>query len=348
VIFAIGFIKVYRKDKRLFLLAASSTFPIVAGYFLLTYLGKVQDPGGGFTMGGYKSYKLLSFFLPLLLLGLSLAFRDLNLRSQTGSQYVLSLGLIILLGCNAVSCYLAVRHMAASQTTLDKNLSDLGRIEYSSQVQSINIVDSDVWRVMWKVNFLLRKKLFFRRTPNYKDPGSGGEWDLKPIRATDDDLLDVGFEKDEPIPVNASYMLERAEPLQKLSGQLGEGWYGSEGTHIWMGNQSDSATVVLQCAEANLTVDLRLKYSSLNSRNSLIVYLNEKKIADCNGKQCEIDGATLLKGLNILRFQTSLPPERPGTVISGSNDKRTLSYAFQSIRISATKPVVATSSAAQE
>jgi len=331
ILFAAGFRSAYRKDKKLLLLVASSTLPILAGYFLLSYLGRT-----GSLMGGYKSYKLLSFFLPLILLGLSIMFRGLTPSRKNWVSNVLALALIILVGWAAVSCYHIVKLMALTPRAVERNVSDLRGIESISEVKSINIVDSDWWHVMWEANFLLRKKLFFRISTYSSYPASelAGQWSLESADPRSNDILAInGFDK-KSIPVNESYLLVQRSAL---SAQFGEGWYEFEGTHRWMGSNLNSASVILQSGADNLAIDIHLRYWALSSGNSLDVQLNGRKLADCGRDQCNINQAVLFKGRNILRFKTSLPPMRPNTLAPGNNDVRTLSYAFQAIDIEPSK-----------
>lgn len=353
LIFAFGFVSAYRKDKKVFLLAAAATLPILAGYLLLSFLDRQADFMGEHDLiGGYKSYKLLSFFLPLILLGLSVAFRDVELPPKTRAGSVLGVILIVLVGCSAVSAYAGVKLMTESHRTVGKSLYDLKRIESNSRVQSINIFDSDWWDVMWEANFLLRKKLYFRVGTYYPSSSLDGDWNLRAINSaafrSDDNLLTIiGFEKDddvETIPVNESYVLEKVGAHGLLTVQFGEGWYESEGDHRWTGRKSAPAILILKCAVGNRVVDLHLKYRPMDSRNSFSVYLNENKIGDCAGQDCVIKGQ-VLKYKNILEFKSSLPPVLPGTIIPGNDDQRTLSYAFSAIEIRAVKPAAAAFSA---
>jgi len=332
ILFAWGFIKTYRKDKKLFLLSTSSTLPILAGYFLLAHLGRLENH-----MGGYKSYKLLTFFLPLLLLGLSIVFHDVNPAHRTPIAYVLSAILLILVGWNVVSSYRTVDLITVTHKKVGQDLIDLQRLESYPEIQSINIVSTgDWWPIMWQANFLLRKKLFFKTGSYYPASPLDGDWTLKSVTEPQNDIIKIsGFEEHNTIPVNESYVLERSPAL---SAQLGEGWYGSEGDHTWMGGKRRSASVILYSTANSLAVDISLLYSALDPRNSLDVYSNGKKIAGCSGKKCVIKGAVLLWGKNELELRPSLPAVRPGVIIPGNQDMRELSFSFEGIEITKAQP----------
>ena len=334
-----GYVVVYKKDRKLFLLAASSVLPILLGYVILAFPDRT---GSGW--GGYRSYKLLSFFLPQVLLGVLIVFRNLQFARKDRTYYFLPLALAVLLACSMVSCYAIVQHMSKTRLVVSKDLADLRRVESDPRVESVNILRSDFWETLWRANFLMRKQLYFETTTYYDYTASrlDGQWDLRSIHGSSNDIIHVtGFGKvktgNEPdaIAVNPSYVLERVGALSTtLRARFEQGWYNSEGTHIWSGESGDNSSIVLQCPKDKLAIDLQAKYWPLDRNNRLSIYLNGSKITDCSGNDsCRADGMILSAGQNVLVFKTALPPTVPS-----SADPRRLGYAFTSLDISPSEP----------
>ena len=67
-------------------------FVILTGYIILSFIGRT-DVG----WGGYKSYKLLSFFLPLVLLSFMILFRNIKFTPEHRILYVLPLSFAVLI-----------------------------------------------------------------------------------------------------------------------------------------------------------------------------------------------------------------------------------------------------------
>ncbi len=324
VMMIVGFVHAYEADRKLFLLAGSTTFVVLIGYVILAFIGRIEG-----SWGGYKSYKLLSFFLPVVLLGSLMLFRNLDFTLKDRIRDPLPLLLAMLLGCNLYSSYKISTQMSTFHRSVSKDMADLKKIENLSSVQSINILGTDWWDIMWAANFLMRKKLYFE-TSTYRGYFSSalmGEWDLERLGGV---LRTVGFNEVETIVVNSSYVLKKAGTAGTLTVQLGKGWYDSEVTHRWTGKGSDVVTIIFQSPTDELAIDFRATYWPLDPNNRISIYLHGDKIVDCpDNKFCQISHMILSKGQNTLEFRTAIPPAPPGT-----HDRRRLGYAFTAIEIS--------------
>jgi hypothetical protein len=328
IILIFGLRRAYKDDRNVFILAGSSIFIMVIGYTVLAFVGRVED-----TWGGYKSYKLLSFFLPLVLMASLILFRNIEFTARGQIRNVLPLLLGVLIGCNIFSGYNVSAQMSNTRRLVSKDLADLKRIENLPSVQSVNILGKDWWDILWQVHFLMRKKLYLETHTGVGYPAGAlvGQWDLKRVRDTSNDILRlVGFDEVETIVVNSTYLLEKAGEARTLKARLGKGWHDSEVTHRWTGNGSDTSTVILQSAADGLAIDLRTRYFPLDPNNRLSIYLNGKKIVDCSDNySCLMKSVHLSTGRNVLEFRAVIPPAPPGTA-----DKRHLGYRFTAIEIS--------------
>ena len=168
--------------------------------------------------GGYRSYKFLSFFLPQVLLGSLILFRNVEFTAENRILRPLPCLLIVLLMFNVYSCYRIVGEMSRYRKLVGKDMADLIRIESNPLVQSINIRGSDWWEIMWQTNFLMRKYLFFETTTYAGRIASRleGQWDLRRVTKTAADVpLPASF--DGEISVNSSYVLKRPEIIGRLN-----------------------------------------------------------------------------------------------------------------------------------
>jgi hypothetical protein len=321
---AFGLMDAFRKDLRLFALAILILAALAAGYLALAYPGEPED-----AWGGYKSYKLISFFLPLFLLSSLVALRNLEFR-RTQIRVLPMLALLVLTAGNGISSYHVVKWMSNSPKVLSDDVADLQRLEANDVIESINIMESNWWDTMWRAYFLMRKKLFFQIDTHWGATPLDGQWNLKVGKESRSDILRIGgFDSVETISVNPTYILEKADSPRTLQARIGTGWHEQESTHRWTGAESNRSSILLHSALDRLPVELAATYWPLDPNNRLFVYLNGALVSRCpDNKSCRIGVMVLSKGENVLEFGSSLPPSFPG-----SGDQRRLGYAFKSIEI---------------
>jgi len=325
-----GLRKAHSDDRNVFILAGSSILFIVIGYAVLAFLGRVDG-----AWGGYKSYKLLSFFLPLGLLASLTLFRNMERPSTGLTRSVVPVALGVLIGCNVFSAYKVSAQMSRTHRSVSRDLADLKKVENLPAVESINIIGPDWWDTLWQAQFLMRKNLYFEISTYYPATALAGQWDLRRVSATGGDILRlVDFEDTGRIAVNPTYVLVKVGASGALRARLGKGWHDSEVTHRWTGNGSDTSTVLLQSPTDGLAIDLHASYFPHDPNNRISIYLNGKKMADCpNNHSCLVKSVILRTGQNTLEFRTAIPPAPPGTA-----DTRRLGYGFTAIEITPVKP----------
>jgi hypothetical protein len=189
----------YRKDASVGLLALSFLTIIPLGYILLFYRGNDV-----FT-AQYKSYKLLSFFLPLLLLSSLLLFRD-AFASSGHRRHVLAVCLVVLFAVN-ISAAIKLLPLPP-QLRVTGDMAELQAIEKNSAVRSVNILGSKYWDILWGTYFLMHKPLYFETT-TYDGRTAGpldGEWDLIKVHPNSADWVSCG----ETMRINSIYALRKA------------------------------------------------------------------------------------------------------------------------------------------
>jgi hypothetical protein len=102
--------------------------------------------------------------------------------------------------------------MSKVHKMVSKDMADLRKIETIPIVESVNILGSKWWDILWQTYFLMRKKLYFETTTYAGRMASNldGEWDL--IQRTEEPFNQLTIPK-EIIPVNSSYVLKRVSRL---------------------------------------------------------------------------------------------------------------------------------------
>jgi len=337
-----GFVKLYKNDMENFLFSLSMFVLIFAGSLILAVQNINREALGGF--GGYNQFKLISFFLPVILLCSLALFGDMtfNLRGilqpfvkssgdylsvRKNTLYLLIIAVLVMANC--ISAGVMIYTVAKNHVILSPDTINLQTIGNNKEFKSINIpADINpgvIWNIMWEAYFLFPHQLYFEQSTLYAAKPLEGEWWL--IRKSTDNVLSVLRQNDSgTMPINATYALRKGA-LGFTVKFGGDGWSGDEGTHRW--TTSDSVNIIVDTTAENMRTNLIFKYAPLNKDNSLSVYLNGVKIMDCaNNSGCDIKELLLTKGENIIEFRAKLPAELPG-----NGDPRKLCYFFYSIQL---------------
>ena len=206
-VLAWGWRRTARSEPRVLALAATVAAAVVAGYVVLCFTGR-----GEHGWGGYKSFKLLSFFLPFLLLGGLLLFRDLKWRRPRDAAEAVALGCLgLLVAANLSSAGSMARRLTTSRREVTRDMADLARLADDPRIASVNILGDDWWQILWEARFLMTKRLYFE-TSTYGGRHASelkGEWDL--IRRGDVATAPGAREQEhgDVIVVNGAYLLRR-------------------------------------------------------------------------------------------------------------------------------------------
>lgn len=200
-----GYARLLRNDRQSFLLSISCFAFVALGYCALCILGKT-DLG----WGGYKSYKWLSFFMPLVIASSLPLFRLTD--SGRGHKLLTAILLALVVWNFGVATCLCSR-LVRGYRVVERDMVELRNLASKERVQSINIRGDDWWNILWEINFLMSKRLYFE-TSTYNGRAASpliGEWDLVRLPLGKAEAKKVGQSSRETIPINARYMLVRAE-----------------------------------------------------------------------------------------------------------------------------------------
>jgi hypothetical protein len=201
----LGWAKALREDKKIIYLALLNLALIVLGYIGLGYLGRTEDG-----WGGYKSFKLITFFLPLVMLDFFVFVQHMNFRTRDIINQILN-GIAVLLfiislgiGFDLVGKTSGEKHLSVSS-----QMAELMNIENLPQVESINILGKDWWEILWETDFLMKKKLYFETTTYVGRTASNldGEWDL--MKYTSNAIVERNSR--DIISINSLYFLSKSK-----------------------------------------------------------------------------------------------------------------------------------------
>jgi hypothetical protein len=318
-----GLFQAYRYNRLRFLTVLGWLAPIVAGTVLLAYLDRTAAG-----WGGYASYKFLSFFAPIVALCVVAALADAPASRLLRGLAAACLAVITL---SSVHGSWRLADIMRSAQAVRPQLAALQKVEAMPSVDSVNLPDSTaILDTMWKANFLARKTLYIQEKTYFRPSAPKGTWTLlaNPPLGPVVTVRVADGRGEQQLPINDAYLLARDNA--RLGFDFGEGWYPGEPTLRWMGREgAPDASLVLNVLGDPLSVTIALEYYSVNPRNQLSLYLDDRPIAECAGDshRCVVK-ADLLPGARVLRLRAALPPERPG-----NGDQRVLGFALTRIEI---------------
>jgi hypothetical protein len=321
----------YKNDKKLFMLSFSFLV-FIFGFYFYFVLKELSSPT--FTGEGYKAYKLITYFIPVIIISGFCYFRNFKLGSvkkMSRSKIFAGATILILVCANIFSAGLIIEANYRLSTTIDENIIGLQNISKFENVTSVNVLEPPWWSQMWIYYFLFDKETVHLKYSSYY-PASPqvGQWNLK--KTTNQDIISVSNLSDSSVKIviNSDYYLERDNSLNI---SFNKGWYGLEANQKsiwrWSGENNETPSIILSNDENDQYIDVKLNASPLNPENKFSVVMDGKKIMDCPNDYCEINMIYLKRGEHILAFEPKIPPQSTGT-----NDPRYLGYLFSNITIS--------------
>jgi len=321
----------YKNDKKLFLLVLSY-FVFIFSFYCYFEFKELSSPM--FTGEGYKAYKLITYFIPIIILSGLCYFRNFKIGSIneiSRSKFFGGAILLILLCANIFSAGLIIEANYRLSSTINDNIIDLQNNSEFENVTSVNVLEPPWWNQMWIYYFLFDKHIVYLKYSAYF-PASPqvGQWTLK--STTNQDILSVSNLSDSSVKIiiNSDYYLEKNNSLNI---SLNKGWYGLESDQNsrwrWSGVNNETPSIILTNNGNDQYINMKINASPLNPENKFFVVLDSKTIMDCPNNYCEINMLYLTGGEHILAFEPKIPPQPTGT-----NDSRYLGYLFSNIRIS--------------
>jgi len=312
----LGLARTFRDDPDAFCVAASTLFVVWSGYFLLALL----DQEGG-QLGGYKSYKFVTFFLPMLLLASWTLFR----RLPSWHAVVRSPGMLVLIGvlfgANLMGDRASARAQMPHARIVDQDLAGVGAISHDEQIESVNLLHNHGWKLLWMNNFLIDKRLCFLASSysgRAASPLNGG-WDLVPrnsfwgrgnvlhwnLAVDHIDFVEVrGGTR-----LNDGYLLAKRRRLDvvprefsSFSVERGEGWTTVEQGRIAIDPTAGRGKLIIRAAP-HASIRFRAVFYRQPSAKALLVTFNGYQVATCEHPEfCWIDDLPIQAGDNVVEL----------------------------------------------
>ncbi len=155
--------------------AIAVTVPVLAGYAFLQWRGAHFG-----TNASYDAFKVFTVFYPVMLPAFCWWITLRWSRRLTEWIGVMGVTCFVFLG-NAVGTGMIFWRMCAAPLIVDGELRQLRKIEAMDDVESVNILPTDMWSRLWANEFLLKKPQYFS-TDTYEGRWHTelkGEWDLE-------------------------------------------------------------------------------------------------------------------------------------------------------------------------
>ena len=300
---------------------------VYAGCFLLARMGR-QDG----ILGGYKSFKLVSYFLPLFgaaLVSLSAVVKSGYRRIGLAAKSVAAATVITGYG---MADYTMLR--PARFARVEPEYEALRGLEHTKGVTSINVLGDDYWPTMWTAYFLMHKTIYLAHRSYYAMSEPVGEYDLEDRASSRAEIVHVKpIEVPAVLPLNKRFVL--VGPLQrKVRAELGVGWFLGETGHVWSGKDGKRASVILHSQDDGVQVRLRLICYPLRENDNLTVLFHGERLGAVTDtqsggrKEIKISELVLNKGDNEVDIISELDPIHPN-----ATDPRLVSHSFTSVEI---------------
>jgi hypothetical protein len=134
--------------------------------------------GGGGQIGGYKSFKFATYFLPLFVAAFVCLFDIVPVAWRRLSLVFKVVMLISLFSCYVRADARLLEAMRVAGQRVDPQYRDLLSIDRDNKVDSINIMGPDGWEAMWAAYFLMHKKLYMENASYWPRSDLEGGYDL--------------------------------------------------------------------------------------------------------------------------------------------------------------------------
>ena len=317
----------YRNGFREIVALGLGCVAIYGGGFLLAWMGRQNG-----TLGGYRSFKLVSFFLPFFgaaLVSLSAVVKS-GYRSIDLTIKAVAVTAVMMAYTMADRIILRPTRFAR----VEPEFEALVGLERTTSVGSINVLDDIFWRTMWTAYFLIHKKLYFEHQTYYARSELIGDYDLEDKVGSRSEIVQVKS-IGTPAVTKLNDRFTLVGPLhRRVSAKLGAGWYVGEIGHVWSGKDSKRASIILHSLDDAVRVRLRLICVPLRKDDGLVLqfrgeYLSASIDTRPDGrKEIKVSELKLNKGDNEVDIISDLDPIHPNAA-----DPRLVSHLFTTVEV---------------
>lgn len=279
-----GLYRRYKDDFELFALSACIVVVLLGGANYIYFTTPVS--------ASYKSFKLISFFLPLILMAAFMLFKDVSFNIRKALTYPLLLVLI----SNAVAASIFIKH-PYERRFVERDLAEIKAIEEMPEVDSVNILGYYWWDLMWENVFLMKKEQHFEISMYAGREASplNGQWDLiasSPAQG-DSACKDV-------VQVTPAFVLKKAKHLPNNAYRASLSWAGNAEDPQTIRVRITNASEVewdMECASRKLVLSQTVHYLtpdgqvySYGGRPTVLPQLNLKQ-----GEHMEVEAKVVIR-----------------------------------------------------
>lgn len=300
---------------------------VYAGCFLLAMMGRKDG-----VLGGYKSFKLVSFFLPLFGAAIVSLSAVVKARYRRIDLAIKSIVVTAVIMGYAMADNVMLR--PALFLRVEPEYESLRGLERAKSVGSINVLGGAFWPTMWTAYFLMHKKLYLEHQSYYATSDLVGEYDLEDKISAGSEIVHVKpIERPSVALLNQRFTL--IGPLKrKVRAKLGVGWFFGEIGHVWSGKDGRRASIILHSQNDGMKVRLRLICSPLRGNDRLMLQSHGERLSYTidtkpdGREEIEVSQLALNKGDNEVDIISELDPIHPNAA-----DPRLVSYSFSSVEV---------------
>lgn len=330
IVWVFSLIMAYRRQNYPFIALSAGCVAIYLGGCVLAARG--VDPEG---FGGYKSFKLISFFMPFFGAIVACCLMVEAKRWKKGLLIAKVLFVVVLVRGYSLADAELLRAPVFADKRVQPEYNVLLAIDRNKQIDSINLSGTDWWRTMWSVYFLMHKRIYLESSTYYpSSPNLDGRYDLIDNLAGASSIVRVIPLQTVPVyRLNERFSL--AGPVWRIvTAKLGAGWYLGEIGHVWAGKDGKRATIIVRSRQEGVSVRIVLQCSTLKQNDALTLRLRgqplstDVSIGANNQQRIEIPALMLHWGDNEIEIETELDPVR-----LGPNDPRLASYLFTAVDV---------------
>jgi hypothetical protein len=327
LVFALAMFFAYRRGFRKIVAFGLACLAVYAGCFVLAIMGRTSG-----LLGGYKSFKLVSFFLPFFgaaLVSLVAVLKSGHRRTDLAVKSIVVAALI-------PSYIMADKMMLrpARYLRVEPDYEVLRGLERTESVKSINVLTDVFWPTMWTAYFLMHKKIYLERQSYYKTSELIGDYNLEDKACLRSQILHV-MPAQTPAVARLNDRFSLTGPLKrKVRAKLGLGWYLGEIGHLWSGKDGKRSSVIIHSDDDGVKVSLKLIYAPLRPDDRLTLQSNGTDLSpDIHAKpdgreEMNISELVLNMGDNEVDIVSELDPVRPNAA-----DPRLVSYSFSLVEV---------------
>jgi hypothetical protein len=274
----------------------------------------------GVVFGDYKSFKVLTFFSPLIAVVIASCwtrFWNSSLLGRVAAGFFLA-GYIFLWGHGVIAMVHGNGRGNVLRAFSVQNINSI----LGKPFASVNIVTENHWASMWPVYFFLDKQVY-QAFPTYYPP-MNLEGQVSFVEGNSKFVSLEGY----PCHKTA-WGLNVYPSALFVACYLGMGWHGDEGDHNWMGAQGDDAEITVFAPPSVHEIKAIVHLQPFLPNNAYSVRWNDTSVAhEVTTETLNLKLTDVRPGKNTLRLHSKLPPQAPG-----GGDFRLICFGLRKIEL---------------